>query len=70
MNIKESEKIIKYLGHFQRAEKTVEREGDGDTNHNRWTWNGHQRIEKKKTGRSGNQRKNRDHLDHSVFNTG
>ena len=53
------------IGPCQRIEKPVEHEGNNDTNCHRSTWNGLQRLGKK-TGGIGNQRKNQDHLDHSI----
>ena len=63
MKIKEFEKISKY-SNLAREQKTVKHEGSSDINCNWCVWNGHQRLGKK-TGGTGNQRKNRDHLDHS-----
>ena len=40
-------------------------EGDGDINGNWRTWNGYPGIWKE-TGKTGDQRKNRDILDHSI----
>ena len=57
--MKESEKIDKYLIFLREIKKTVEHEGDGDTNSSWCTWNGPQRFEKE-TGRNGYQWKNRD----------
>ena len=45
-------------------QKSLEYEGDGDINCKMRTWNGPQSIGKK-SGGTGNQRKNRDHADHS-----
>ena len=38
---------------------------DNDTNCRQWTWNGLQMLERK-TERTGNQRKNRHHPNHST----
>ena len=46
------------------GKKTLEHEGDGDTNCSGWTRNGPQRLGKE-TGRTGYQKKNQDHPDHS-----
>ena len=48
VNIKENEKINKFLvlELEKTKQKTVEHKGNGDTNCNWYTWNGHKRLEK------------------------
>ena len=48
------------LGPCERTKKTVEHEGDSDTNSSWCTWNGSQRLGKEMEG-IRNQRKNPDH---------
>ena len=60
VKIKESEKRVKYLDLAKELKKTVEHEGDSDTNCNWCTWNNPQRLGKW-TGRLGNKRTSGDH---------
>ena len=62
MKRKESKK--KNIGSCQKDEKTVEHEGNSDTNYSWCTWNSPQGLEKQTRG-TGNQSKNQDHSDHS-----
>ena len=52
-------------GTWYRTKKILEYEGNSDTNYNWCAWNCPQSIGKG-TGRSGNQKKNRDHQDYSI----
>ena len=65
MEIKEHEKIDKYLDLARELKKTVENEGDSDTNCNWCTWGNHKRLGRK-TGETENQSKNQNHPDHSI----
>ena len=61
--IKVSGKIDEYWD-LARELKNVEHKGDGDTNYSCCTWNGLKDLEK--TGRMGNEMKNRDHPDNCI----
>ena len=63
---KGNEKIEKYL---DLAKRIMDHEVDGDTSCNLCTWNGLKRFVKM-TGRIGNQRKKKDHLDHRIVKIG
>ena len=54
------------LGPRQITKNVVGHEGDGDTSCNLCTWNGPQNFGKR-TGRVGNQKKNRDYPDNSLL---
>ena len=56
-------------GTYQGAEKSVEQEGDGDASCCWCTWNDPKRLGKV-TRKTGNQKKNRDHPDHSTVEIG
>ena len=60
MKIKENEKRDKYLDLARELKKAMEHAGDGDTNCNRYTWNGPQRLGKG-AGRAENRRTCRNH---------
>ena len=68
--LKESEKRDKYLDLARelkkKNKKTMEHEGDGDTNCNWCTWNNPQKIGKG-TRRLRSQRRRRDHPDYSII---
>ena len=66
---KRKRKDRQILGSCLKTEKVVEYEGDGDTNCNRCTWNDSYGLGEK-TGRTGNQRKNRDHQKHNIVKIG
>ena len=55
------------LGPSQRMEKTLEHEGNGDTNCSWCIWNSPKMFRKKNRGLV-NQRKNEDHPGHSITN--
>ena len=65
LKTKESETINKYLDLARELKDLWECEGDGETNCNRFAWNGPQGLEKK-TREIENQRMNRDHSHHSI----
>ena len=67
--IKESEKIDKYLDLAREIKKAMEHEDDNDTNWSWCLWNGPQRPGKK-TGGSGNLRKNWDNPNSSIVKIG
>ena len=69
VKIKENETRDKYLDLARELKIVVEHVGDGDTNSSWCTWNSPQRLGKKTIG-IGNQRKNRDHADHSMVEIG
>ena len=62
--IKENEKRVKYVDLLESF-KTVEHQGDGETNCSWCTWNGLQ-VLRKKSGGIGDQKKNRDQPDQST----
>ena len=66
VKLKESEKRDKYLDLAIELKKTMEHEGDSDTNCNWCTWNNPQRIDKG-AKRFRNQRTSRDHPDYSII---
>ena len=53
-----------------RIKKALERKDDRNISFSCYTWNGPQRLGKKKTGRIGNQRKNQDLPDNSIVKIG
>ena len=63
VKIKENEK--RDMSRTCRELKTMDHEGDGNTNCNWCTWNNLQKI-----GKSGNQRLSGDHPDYSIIKTG
>ena len=63
---KDSEKINELLGSCQRAEKTAELEGDGDTNCSWSIWDITQRL-RKEIGRKEDQRMDGNHTDLSIL---
>ena len=54
------------LGFYQRVEKAVVHEGDGDINCSWCVWKSSQKLQKE-TGGIGNQMKNWDHIDHTAL---
>ena len=69
IKIKENEKIDKYLGLGQGAERAVGHKVDSNTNRSYYTWNGLPKFGKK-SGGIGDQRKNRDHPKHRIVEIG
>ena len=70
VKIKENQKTDMYLGLARELKKTtMEYEGDGDTNCNRYAWNNLQRFGKE-TRRFRNHRTSRDHPDYSINKIG
>ena len=65
VKLKESEKSNKYLHLARELKKTIEHEGDGDTNRNWCTRYGHQKIVTG-TGGFGNKRTSGDHPNYSI----
>ena len=63
------QKQIKIYTMRENSKKTMEHEGDGDTNSNRCTWNNPQRIDKG-SGRHGNNQLSWDHPDYSFIKIG
>ena len=64
LKLKESEKRDKYLDLVRELKKTMEHEGDNDTNCNWDTWNNSQRIGKT-TEKLGNE--SGDHTDYNML---
>ena len=69
MKLKESEKRGKYLDLARELKKTMEHEGDDDTNFNCCTWNNPQ-IVAKWTGRLGKKRIRGNDSDYSIIKIG
>ena len=67
--LKEIEKINKYLDLARELKTSMEHEDDNDANCKWCTGNGPQRL-KKETGRVGNRRTNREHLNPSIVKIG
>ena len=67
--MKESEKIEKILDLARELKKSVEHLGDDDSDCSWCTWNGLQNLGKR-TGKIGNQRKNRDHSEGNTVKIG
>ena len=66
VNLKESEKIDKYLDLARELKKTIEYVSDGDTNCNWCAQYCHQRISRG-TGELGNKRTSGDHPNYSII---
>ena len=69
VNIKENETKDKYLDLVGELKKNGEYEDDGDTNCNRRSWNGFQRL-RKSVGRIGNRGTNRNYSNSSIVKIG
>ena len=69
MKIKESKKRDKYFDLAREMKKTVEQEGDVDSNFSWCIWDNPQSFDKR-TGRLRNKRTSRDHPDYSIIKIG
>ena len=69
VKLKQSEKWDKYLNFARELKKTMEHEGDGDTNCIWCTWNNPQRLVKG-AERLGNKRTSGDNSDYSIIKIG
>ena len=69
VKLKESKKSDKCVDLARELTKTIIHETDGDTNCDWCTWNNKETIGKG-TGKLGNQRKNRNHIDYSIVKIG
>ena len=66
VKVKENEKRDEYLYLARELKKTMEHEGDGNTDCNWYAWNNTQRISKR-TGRQAKTRINKDHPDYNII---
>ena len=66
---KKNKKKNKVLDLARELKKAVENEGDGDTNCDKCTWNGPQRL-RKRNGGDGNWRTNPDYPGYNIVKNG
>ena len=69
LKIKGSERKDNYWEITRELKNPAEHESDGDISCSWCTWNGTQRLGKETIG-TGNQRKNRDQLEHNIIKIG